>query len=120
MRGDQLRIETEFEVTQDVPGLDLAVLVTTSGGVRVIDELLSERSSARLSPGRYRVSLVLPAPAQRRWTTPQACGSAPLTRSCSISPMAAPFTVHGSDLQRPERILVLDLPLTLERLDAAW
>jgi ABC-2 type transport system ATP-binding protein/lipopolysaccharide transport system ATP-binding protein len=118
MRGDRLRIETVFEVKQELPGLDLAVLVTSNGGVRVIDELLSDRSAARLSPGSYRVSLALPPLLNIGGYTAGVWVGTPYEELFDL-PTAAPFTIHGSDLQRPERILVLNLPLTVERLDLA-
>jgi ABC-type polysaccharide/polyol phosphate transport system ATPase subunit len=118
MRGDRLRIETVFKVTEDLPGLDLAILVTSSGGARVIDELLSDRSSVRLSPGRYRVSLGLPPVLNVGDYTAGVWFGTPYEELFDL-PTAAPFTLHGSDRQRPERILVLDLPFAVERLDAA-
>ena len=56
MRGDRLRIEVDFDVTEEIPGLDLAVLVTATSGARVFDELLSDstvmRFAARWLPRR--------------------------------------------------------------------
>jgi ABC-type polysaccharide/polyol phosphate transport system ATPase subunit len=118
MRGDPLRIETEFEVTSDVPGLDLAVLVTRSGGARVIDEVLSDRSAVRLSPGRYRVSLVLPPLLNVGDYTAGLWFGTQYEELLDI-PMAVPFTVSGSQLDRPERILVMTLPFQVDRLDDA-
>ncbi|MCW2765532.1 MAG: transporter related protein, partial [Nocardioides sp.] len=117
MRGDRLRIETVFVVTEDLPGLDLAILVTSSGGARVIDELLSDRSSVRLSPGRYRVSLALPPVLNVGDYTAGVWFGTPYEELFDL-PTVAPFTLQGSDLHRPERILVLDLPFAVERLDA--
>jgi ABC-2 type transport system ATP-binding protein/lipopolysaccharide transport system ATP-binding protein len=122
MRGDQLRIETVFDVAEDIPGLDLALLVTSSGGVRVIDEVLSDRSSVRLSPGKYRVSLALPPMLNvGGYTAGLWFGTRFGTSYEDLFdlPAAAPFTLHGSDLKRPERVLVLNLPFAVERLDAA-
>jgi ABC-type polysaccharide/polyol phosphate transport system ATPase subunit len=118
MRRDRLRIETEFEVTEDLPGLDLAVLVTSSGGVRVIDEKVSDRSPLRLSPGRYRVSLALPPVLNVGGYTAGVWMGTPYEDLFDL-PTAVPFTLHGSDLERPDRVLVLDLPFAVERLDAA-
>ena len=60
LRGEALAVEVEFDVREEVPGLDLAVFLTTSGGVRVLDEVLSDTSSMRFCPGRYRAALVVP------------------------------------------------------------
>jgi ABC-2 type transport system ATP-binding protein/lipopolysaccharide transport system ATP-binding protein len=122
MRGDRLRIETVFDVAEDIPGLDLALMVTSSRGVRVIDEVLSDRSSMRLSPGSYRISLALPPLLNvGDYTAGVWFGTRFGTSYEDLFdlPAAAPFTLHGSDLERPERVLVLNLPFAAERLDAA-
>jgi hypothetical protein len=118
MRGDPLKIEVEFVVTNEVPGLDLAMFVTRSGGIRVLDEMLSDRSDAPLSPGHYRVSMVIPPllnvgeHSAGVWFGTQYDDEIDL-------PLAAPFTIHGSDLDRPQRTVVLELPFVVERLDTA-
>jgi ABC-type polysaccharide/polyol phosphate transport system ATPase subunit len=122
MRGDGLRIETVFDVVDDIPGLDLALLVTSSGGVRVIAELLSDRSSMPLSPGKYRVSLALPLMLNvGDYTAGMWFGTSSGTSYEDLFdlPAAAHFTLHGSDLERPERVLVLNLPFAVEKLDTA-
>jgi ABC-2 type transport system ATP-binding protein/lipopolysaccharide transport system ATP-binding protein len=116
MRGDRLRLETEFEVTVDLPGLDLAVLVTRSGGARVIDEVLSERSPVRLSRGHYRVSLVLPPLLNVGEYTVGLWFGTQYEELLDL-PTAVPFTLHGSHLDRPERILAMALPFQVDRLD---
>lgn len=118
MRGDRLRIETEFELTDDIPGLELAVLVTRSGGARVIDEHLSDHSGERLSRGRYRVSLVLPPVLNVGDYTAGLWFGTRYEELLDLT-MAAPFTVHGSKVDRPERVLVLALPFQVDRLEAA-
>ena len=118
MRGDRLRIEAEFEVTDDVPGLDLAVLVTRIGGARVIDEVLSERSTARLSRGRYRVSLILPPLLNVGEYTAGLWFGTQYEEVLDLT-TAVPFTLHGSHVDRPERILALALPFQVDRLDLA-
>jgi ABC-2 type transport system ATP-binding protein/lipopolysaccharide transport system ATP-binding protein len=118
MRGDPLRIETVFEVTEYLLGLDLAILVTTSGGVRMVDEMVSDRSSVRLSPGRYRVSVTIP-PVLNVGDYTAGLWFGTTYETLFDLPAAAPFTVHGSDLDRPDRVLVLDLPFAVEQLDPA-
>jgi ABC-type polysaccharide/polyol phosphate transport system ATPase subunit len=118
LRGDRLLLETVFEVTEDLPGLDVAVLVTSSRGVRVVDEMLSDRSEVVLSPGRYRVALTVPALLNVGDYTAGLWFGTPYEDLFDL-PTAVPFTVHGSDLERPDRVLVLDVPLACERLDPA-
>src|SRR3954469_3904596 len=50
MRGDRLQIEVDFEVTEEIPGLDLSILVTATSGARVFDELLSDNTVMRFEP----------------------------------------------------------------------
>lgn len=118
MRGDVLRVEVEFDVTDDIPGLDLAVIVVTSGGVRVLDEMLSDRSPLCLSRGRYRASVVVPPLLNAGDYTAGVWFGTPYEEFLDL-PMAAPFTLHSTDTDRPERMLVLGLPIVVDRLDAA-
>ena len=118
MRGDRVRIEAEFEVADDLPGLDLAVLLTSSRGVRVVDELLSDRSPVRLSPGRYRVALTVPVLLNVGDYAAGVWFGTPYEELLDL-PTAARFTVHGSDLLRPDRVLVLEEPFAVERIDPA-
>jgi len=62
-RGDPLRIDVTFDITEPVPGLDLAVLLLTEDGRPVLDEAWSDRHaglSSEVGVGRYRVTLVVP------------------------------------------------------------
>ena len=116
MRGDRLRVEAVFQVTEDLPGLDVAVLLTSSRGVRLVDELLSDRSPVHLVPGRYRVALTVPVLLNVGDYTAGVWFGTPYEELLDL-PTAAPFTIQGSDLLRPERVLVLDEPFEVERLD---
>src|SRR5215207_5693266 len=60
MRTDPLDITVDFELTEEVPGLDLAIYVTTRGGIRVLDEVLSDNGEQRFRTGRYRAHMVVP------------------------------------------------------------
>jgi ABC-2 type transport system ATP-binding protein/lipopolysaccharide transport system ATP-binding protein len=116
MRGDRLRVEAVFEVTEDLPGLDVAVLLTSSRGVRVVDEVLSDRTAERLGPGRYRVALTVPVLLNVGDYTAGVWFGTPYEELLDL-PTAARFTVHGSDLMRPDRVVVLEEPFEVERLD---
>jgi ABC-type polysaccharide/polyol phosphate transport system ATPase subunit len=115
MRGDPLRIETVFEVLEDLPGLDFSLLVTSRRGVRVVDEMMSDRSPVDLSRGRYRVALTVP-PALNVGDYTAGLWFGTRYESLVELPTAVPFTIHGSDLDRPDRVLVLNLPFAVERL----
>lgn len=116
MRGDAFRIEVQFDVTEDVSGLDLAIFLTRSGGVRVFDELLSDQSATRLSPGKYRVAIVIPPLLNVGDYTVGLWFGTQLVDLLDV-PIAARFTVHGTDRFRSERVLVLGLPFVVDRLD---
>jgi ABC-type polysaccharide/polyol phosphate transport system ATPase subunit len=116
MRGDQLRIQVDFEVVDPVPGLDLAIFVTTASGVRVLDELLSDSAAPRLSAGRFQADLVVPPLlnvgdfAVGLWFgTPH--------EEIMDEPVSVTFTIQGSDQDRPERVLAMNLPIVVHRLD---
>ena len=114
LRDDAFRIEVDFELSEDVPGLDLAISVVTRGGVRVLDEALSDRSDVRLTAGRYKLHMTVPP-----WLNvgDYAVGVWFGTAHTTIlfEPAAAGFTLQGSDRRRPDRILVGNLPMELSR-----
>lgn len=63
-RGDPLRIEIELELRRAIAGLDLSVWMTSSSGVRVLDESWSDQVQLPLLPdraGRHLVTLEVPA-----------------------------------------------------------
>ena len=114
--GDPLRIKVDFTVNEDVPGLDLAVLVTTAGGVRVIDELLSDRTSVRFAAASYRVVLEVPPILNAGEYTVGVWFGTEYEDFFDQPVAAAPFTVHGGDPERAQRLLALDLPFEVQRL----
>jgi ABC-type polysaccharide/polyol phosphate transport system ATPase subunit len=60
-RDDPVVIDVTLAVHRPIAGLDLALSIETLAGIRLMDEGLSDTSTARLSaPGRYLVSLTLP------------------------------------------------------------
>jgi ABC-2 type transport system ATP-binding protein/lipopolysaccharide transport system ATP-binding protein len=115
LRGDPLRIEVEFNVADDLPGLDMAINVTSSTGARVLDEALSDQLSPNLPVGRYRAELVVP-PVLNFGDYTVGVWFGTVHEDVSDEPVAAAFTVHGSDRDRPERMLVLDLPFVVHTL----
>jgi hypothetical protein len=115
--GDVLRIEVEFEVTEDAPGMDLAVIVTTAAGVRVLDELLSEGASVRLRRGAYRVALPIPPLLNAGEYTVGLWFGTQHEDFVNEPVGAAPFTVHRTGANRPERLLALGLPFEVHRIE---
>jgi len=118
LRGDRLRIEVDFEVTEETPGLDLALVLTTAAGVRVFDELLSDTTLMRLPVGNYRAKLVVP-PLLNVGDYTAGIWFGTQYEDFIDQPVVASFTVQGSVSYRSERLLVLSLPLVVQPLDAA-
>ena len=118
MRGDRVRIEVDFEVTDPVPGLDLAISVLTDSGTRVLDELLSDSGGGHLGRGTFRAAMVVPPVLNLgEFTVGVWFGTS--HEDFLYEPAAASFTLHGGDLGRPPRVLDLNLPVTVNRLDSA-
>jgi len=117
LRDDVLRLEVEFELSDPVPGIDFAISITTSGGIRVLDEALSDGGYSHLGAGRYLACMEVPALlnvgdfAVGVWF-----GTAHATTL--YEPAASSFTLHGSDRGRPGRILVGNLPIKVRHLGA--
>jgi ABC-2 type transport system ATP-binding protein/lipopolysaccharide transport system ATP-binding protein len=118
LRGDRLRIEVDFDVTEQTPGLDLALVLTTAAGVRVLDELLSDTAAMRLPVGRYRAELVVP-PLLNVGDYTVGVWFGTQHEEFINEPVVTPFTVQGSDQQRSERIVILSVPIVVHPLEPA-
>ncbi len=60
-RGEPLRVSITLDITEPVPGLDVAFLLLTEDGRPVLDEAWSDHHAALSSAiGRYTVTLVVP------------------------------------------------------------
>lgn len=59
-RSQAFVIEVEFTIDRESTGLDLALVVSTNRGTRVLNEALSDRFSTTLSPGVHRARLTVP------------------------------------------------------------
>lgn len=117
MRDDPLRLEVDIDIEADMPGVDIAVSLTTPWGVRLIDEAYSDITDARLLPGSYRIRLDIPPLLNvgdyliGLWVgTPY--------EDLLYAPNVARFTLHGSDGGRPARALVLESAMTVDIREA--
>ena len=59
-RSEAFVIEVEFTVDRPSPGLDLAIVVSTNRGTRVLNEAISDRPGPELNPGVHRARLKIP------------------------------------------------------------
>jgi ABC-type polysaccharide/polyol phosphate transport system ATPase subunit len=118
MRDEPLRIQVEFELTEHVPGLDVAFLITTHSGIRIFDESLSDEELPHLEPGLLCVELAVPAVLNvGEYTLGVWMG----TRGEDFihEPAALTFTLNGNSEDRPDRLLAMRLPFAVHRLTAA-
>jgi hypothetical protein len=116
LREDPVRVHVLFDLSAEIPGFDLAIYVTTSTGIRVFDETLSDQAHVRLPAGRYRAEMVIP-PVLNVGDYTVGVWFGTTYEELLHEPTAASFTLHGSDQQRPDRIVVLNLPISLKPLD---
>jgi ABC-type polysaccharide/polyol phosphate transport system ATPase subunit len=108
-REDPVKVVVDLEVREEVLGLDLAVYISNSRRVRILDELLSDSVDQRLPRGRHQFTLDLPPLLNvGRHVVGVWIGTA--TSDLIDEPSAAAFELLGSDRKRPERAVVLDLP----------
>lgn len=113
VQADAVRIEVVFHVAEQVSGLDLAVYVTTRNGVRVFDEALSDHGSPRIGAGTSRLQLTVPPVLNvGDFTLGLWFGTA--HEDLLDEAVVTSFTVHGSTRNRPDRVVVLGLPMTVE------
>ncbi len=113
LREDPLCIDVLFDLSEEIPGFDLAIYVTTSNGVRVFDETLSDHTYARLRAGRYRAEMKIP-PVLNHGDYTVGVWFGTMYDDMVHEPTAASFTLHGNNQRRPERIVVLNLPISVE------
>ena len=120
LREDPLTVEVDLEVTEEVPGLDLAVYVSDARSVRVLDEVLSDGAARdgrpdRLHRGHQRVRLAVPPILNvGDFTVGLWLGTA--HEDLLDEPSAGTFSLHGHDRGRPDRVVVADLSFTVEPL----
>jgi ABC-2 type transport system ATP-binding protein/lipopolysaccharide transport system ATP-binding protein len=116
-QGDALRLEFVFVLEAPVAGLDVAVIVTAANGVRILDELLSDRARPVSGQvGAYSVSLVIPGVLTAgNYTAGLWIGTA--YEDLLDIPAVIPFSISGSPKGRPQRVIALDLPVLLARVD---
>jgi ABC-2 type transport system ATP-binding protein/lipopolysaccharide transport system ATP-binding protein len=108
-REDPFTIRVEFDLAEEVPGLDLTLFLTTPSGVRVLDEALSDHGPVLLAAGSYCAELTVPPILNfGDFTVGLWCGT--MQEDFVHEPAAATFTLVGTGHDRPERILVTNAP----------
>jgi ABC-type polysaccharide/polyol phosphate transport system ATPase subunit len=117
MRDDPLRIQVEFDLAEEVPGLDIALYVTTHSGIKVFDEALSDHGLERLPPGAYCAELAVP-PVLNVGDFSVGLWLGTVHEDLVHEPAAVSFTLSGSGHDRPDRLLALGLPLVVRPVAA--
>jgi ABC-2 type transport system ATP-binding protein/lipopolysaccharide transport system ATP-binding protein len=112
LRDEPLEIVVEFAVHESVLGLDLAIYVTSSDGVRLLDEALRDTYSGDIAIGEYRVSLTVPPILNVGEYTVGVWFGASYADFFDESALAT-FSLEGTDRSRPDRAVVLGLPMQL-------
>ena len=112
-------VDVDFTIRTDGPPVDFALYVMTERGTRVLDETLSDTVDRRPSlPGRYHVRMSMPPVLNvGSYSIGVWCGST--FEQYLDEPTATRFTLEGSDLDRPDRLVVLELPWSVDQIDDA-
>ncbi len=116
-RDEPLAIEIEILVREPVPGLNLALSVTNLRGTRVLDEAWSEHATYRdLDIGRFAARLeVPPVLVAGEYAVGVWVGSS--YQTVVWEPEAAVFRLEGDVDNRPDRLVQLELPWQLTRVE---
>jgi ABC-type polysaccharide/polyol phosphate transport system ATPase subunit len=109
-RDQPFTIDVDLSILSDGEAIDVALYVLTGRGIRVLDEAWSDTNDVRLSDaGRYHVRMAVPPVLNAGdYTVGVWCGTA--FEQYLDEPAAAAFSLEGSTMMRPDRLVVLELP----------
>jgi Wzt C-terminal domain len=116
LRRDQpVTIEIDLEVLRPVPTLDASIQVTSSRGVRILDEAWSDSASPeRGTPGRYVATMVIPPVLNvGEYYISLWLGSA--YETFSYIEDGPRFQLEGTTMGRPDRAVQLGLAWEVRR-----
>ncbi len=111
-REDPFVIRVEFDLAEEVPGLDLTLFVTTPSGVRVFDEALSDHGTVQLAAGSHCAQLTVP-PVLNFGDFTVGLWMGTMQRDFVHEPALTTFTLVGTGHDRLERALVLNAPFEI-------
>jgi ABC-type polysaccharide/polyol phosphate transport system ATPase subunit len=117
MRDDPLRIQVTFELVESVPGLDIALYVTTHNGIRVFEESLRDGGLPALLPGTYSAELSVP-PVLNVGDFTVGLWIGTMHEDFVHEPAVVSFTLNGGTWDRPERLVALGLPFAVRPVPA--
>lgn len=110
--GDRISFSVDIEVKEPRNDIDVAVYLTNRAGLRLVDEVLSEKSDQKLRPGKNTLRMTLPGLFNSGWYAIGVWAGTAQTEYLDV-PAIASFTVVGGDSKRPERMLVLETSFDL-------
>jgi ABC-2 type transport system ATP-binding protein/lipopolysaccharide transport system ATP-binding protein len=119
LRGERpFTLEVDYTLHERVPGFDLALSVSSTGGTRILEEAFSRQPECpdRGAPGRYRAALTIP-PILRggEYMVSVWAGSA-YDENLVWEEHALTFRLLGNAADRYNRLLDLGLPFQWDRL----
>ena len=121
--GDALRherpftLEVEYTLREPVPGFDLALSVSSTGGTRILEEAFSSQRERpdHGAPGRYRAALTVPPMLRAGEYTVSLWAGSAYDQTLVWEEHALTFRLLGNPGDRSTRILDLGLPFRVDR-----
>nr|WP_240895063.1 ABC transporter ATP-binding protein [Kineococcus siccus] len=113
MRDEPMDLALDFDLSEPVHELNVALIVTGPSGARVLDELLPNTEVRRRDEGAYTASLRVP-PVLTAGEHVAGLWIGNRDADYIDEPSLLPFTVEGIDRRRSPRVVALDLPVRLE------
>ncbi|MGR7024934.1 ABC transporter ATP-binding protein [Geodermatophilus sp. URMC 62] len=115
MRDEPLRVQVEFSLDEAIPGLDIALFITTQSGTRLLDESLSDNGGSVPGPGLHCAELAIP-PILNVGEFVLGLWFGTSTTDLVHEPTALTFTLSGNDADRPDRLFAMNLPFTVRHV----
>ena len=116
-RDDPITVELRFVLLETIPTIDVAVVVSSVRGARILDELWSESApESRGQPGEYLARIVIPPILNvGEYEATFWLGSA--YETFVVHDRALRFRLEGGTKERPERLVQLELKWDVRRGD---
>jgi ABC-2 type transport system ATP-binding protein/lipopolysaccharide transport system ATP-binding protein len=111
-RDREFFIRVHFRLDEEIPGFDLAIVVSSAAGVVILDQTLQDATRERLPAGEHVVTLTVPPMLNvGQFRVGVWCGTGD-DDLIQLDRVAA-FSLFGHVYDRPDRAVVVDLPMTL-------